>query len=110
MEREIQQRVAARNAATRLQRRLTTGIALGALAGFGLLSWIFASINPGASTSSGPVAISAVAPLRESDDAGYHRDNSDDNNTGGFGGFSGSAPVINSSNANPVAVTGGSHP
>jgi len=101
----IQQKVRARDAAQRLLTRLTTGTAVGALAGVAILGWVGAQTIPGNSsvTASNAAASSTGATSSSTSD-------SSSTSSSSSSGLSTSSGSVSSSSGSttPVAVTGGS--
>jgi len=101
----IQQKVRAREAAGRLLARLTTGTALGAVAGVAVFGWVSAQTIPGGSS----VAASSAA-ASSTDATSSSSSTSSSTSSASSSGLSTSSGSVSSSSGStaPVAVTGGS--
>src|SRR5947208_10320092 len=99
----IQQKVRAREAAGRLLARLTTGTALGAVAGVAVFGWVSAQTIPGGSS------VAASSAAASSTDA-TSTSTSSSTSSASSSGLSTSSGSVSSSSGSiaPVAVTGGS--
>ena len=92
------QRIRARDAASRMLSRLTAGLVFGAVAGVGLLGAVSANTIPGATTYSGATASSATSAGTMSTSSG----------TSSSTGLQASPTSVGSSSSSGVAVSGGS--